>query len=407
MHQILCDLLTRDVKDVANSPSYTHTAMKNCIFTRPSHIALALHSVVVMLLSGTLAFGADHAPAPHGAPSVGATPIDAASAHASGTLTSDIQKALKDKKIEQKKVTLVISDAPEKPAAHSAKSATAMPREPFNEQGEPAVLPPRLATREPASHTTARRAYKAKVAAKTSVTHDTYVSTGHTDVHWSYSGPTGPQAWGQLQPEFFMCGIGKRQSPINIETSATLQGPAEPLQFNYRSSSGTVINNGHSIQVDVSGENTLTVRGSVYKLLQFHFHSPSEEQVNSRSSAMVAHLVHKNAGGNLAVVAVLLEPGMPNPLMDRVWTYMPLDVGDLVRMPAGVLDVNELLPKDQRYFQFMGSLTTPPCTEGVLWMVLKQPVQLSKDQIKLFQQLYLDNARPVQPINARVVREAQ
>jgi carbonic anhydrase len=227
------------------------------------------------------------------------------------------------------------------------------------------------------------------------------------DVHWAYDGENGPQAWGKLKPEFNLCAIGKRQSPINIEDGNTLTGPAEPVQFAYTPSNGTVVNNGHTIQVDVQGDNAITVRGSNYKLLQFHFHSPSEEQVNFKRFAMVAHLVHKNDEGQLAVVAVLLEQGTSNPLIDKVWTYMPLDANDRVRMPREILNMNELLPSDQRYYQFMGSLTTPPCSEGVLWMVLKQPVQLSRAQFKLFNQLYPNNARPVQALNARPVRDAQ
>ena len=227
------------------------------------------------------------------------------------------------------------------------------------------------------------------------------------EVHWDYQGENGPQAWGTLKPEFATCATGKRQSPINIESSATLQGPAEPLQLNYQPSSGTVVNNGHTIQVDVYGDNTMTVRGSTYKLLQFHFHNPSEERINYKQFAMVAHLVHRNNEGQLAVLGVLLDPGAANTLINKVWTYMPLDSGDRVRMPDGILNLNELLPSDQRYYQFMGSLTTPPCSEGVLWMVLKQPVPVGKDQLRLFGQLFPNNARPVQPLNGRAVRDAQ
>ena len=227
------------------------------------------------------------------------------------------------------------------------------------------------------------------------------------EAHWSYEGDTGPQAWGRIKPEFNLCAIGKRQSPIHIDERDTLQGPAEPLVFSYQPSDGSVVNNGHTIQVDVQGDNTLTVRGSVYKLLQFHFHTPSEERVNSRGFAMVAHLVHRNAEGQLAVVALLMDPGSANSLINKVWTYMPLDSGDRVRMPQNLLDLNELLPKDQRYYQFMGSLTTPPCTEGVLWNVIKQPISVGRDQIRLFSQLFSNNARPIQAINGRPVRSAQ
>ena len=122
---------------------------------------------------------------------------------------------------------------------------------------------------------------------------------------------------------------------------------------------------------------------------------------------MVAHLVHSDYLGQLAVVAVLLEPGAANPVINKFWTYMPLGAGDRVPMPRGSVDLTGLLPKDQRYYQFMGSLTTPPCTEDVLWMVLKQPVTLSPAQMRLFAQQFPNNARPVQPINGRVVRDAQ
>lgn len=227
------------------------------------------------------------------------------------------------------------------------------------------------------------------------------------EVHWTYEGETGPQNWGRLQPEFNLCAIGKRQSPINIDDSNTLQGPAEPIAFNYTGSNGTVVNNGHTIQVDVQGENAIVVRGVRYQLLQFHFHTPSEEQLNGNRSPMVAHLVHKSDEGQLAVVGVLLDAGNNNPLIEKVWTYMPLDAGDKVRMPRGLLNLNELLPSDQRYYQFIGSLTTPPCTEGVLWMVLKQPVQIGRNQLRMFRQVYPNNARPVQPVNNRPVREAQ
>ena len=230
---------------------------------------------------------------------------------------------------------------------------------------------------------------------------------GGGEVHWAYEGETGPQAWGKLKPDFNTCATGKRQSPINIEDGATLQGPAEPVQFAYAPSNGTVVNNGHTIQVDVQGENAITVRGSTYRLLQFHFHTPSEEQINFKRFPMVAHLVHKNNEGQLAVVAVMLDEGAASPFIDKVWTYMPLDSGDRVRMPAGLLNMSELLPTDQRYYQFMGSLTTPPCSEGVLWMVLKKPVTMSRGQYKLFTQIYPNNARPVQALNGRQVRDAQ
>ena len=224
---------------------------------------------------------------------------------------------------------------------------------------------------------------------------------------WGYEGVTGPQAWGKLAPEFELCATGKRQSPIHIDAASALQGPAEPLQFNYQPSAASVVNNGYTIEVEVAGANTLSVRGTSYQLQQIKFHHPSEERINNQGFAMAAHLLHKSADGRLAVLAVLLQSGAANALIHKVWTYMPLDVGDRVPMPAGLLDLNELLPQDQRYYQFMGSLSTPPCTEGVLWLVLKQPATASPQQVKLFAQLFPNNARPIQPLHGRTVRDAQ
>jgi carbonic anhydrase len=252
------------------------------------------------------------------------------------------------------------------------------------------------------------RAKAAAIAAGKPMAEDVAeMAHGSGEVHWDYAGANGPLAWADLKPDFATCGTGKRQSPINIDESQTLRGPAEAISFDYRPSSGSVVNNGHTIQIDVSGDNGIMVRGSRYQLVQLHFHHPSEERINYRSFAMVAHLVHKDYMGRLAVVAVLLEPGAANAVINNFWTYMPLGPGDRVMMPAGSVDLNGLLPKDQRYYQFMGSLTTPPCSEEVLWMILKQPVTLSQEQMRMFAQQYPNNARPVQPTNGRVVRDAQ
>lgn len=228
----------------------------------------------------------------------------------------------------------------------------------------------------------------------------------HKEVHWSYEGEGAPARWSQLKPDFVTCASGQRQSPIHIEEGETLKGPAEAIQFRYEPSKGTVTNNGHTIEVKVYGDNSLTVRGTAYQLVQFHFHHPAEERINGQGYPMVGHFVHRNDMGQLAVLAVLLEPGDANPLIQKVWTHMPLDVNDSVRLPPDLINVAEILPRDQRYYQYIGSLTTPPCTEGVLWLILKQPVSISREQLRLFGQLYANNARPVQPANGRPVRDA-
>lgn len=338
------------------------------------------------------------------APAKKAAPPSAAIPAASGTksVTDDVKDAVQTKVSGQKQLTLVFDGKSKTLVAQPPKESPAPAR-------ATAAAPIKRAAGSLPNPADSRNYIRAKAAAMAG--HGTEPADGAThaagEVHWSYEGEAGPQAWGQLRPTFNVCAIGKRQSPINIEDSATLQGPAEPLRFNYQPSSGTVVNNGHTIQVDLFGDNTVTVRDSTFKLIQFHFHHPSEERVNYKGFSMVAHLVHKNLEGQLAVVAVLLNPGTANALVDKVWTHMPLDAGDRVRLPTGLINMNELLPKDQRYYQFMGSLTTPPCTEGVLWLVLKQPSTVSPAQIRLFSQLFPNNARPVQALNGRAVRDAQ
>ena len=395
-------------------------------------MGLSLVLVPVLALWPGPARASDPAPAaqsaaaqkPPAAKPVAATPTGkpaAASASAPKTMEEQVVDAVESGAGAKKRLTLMINGKEKKfitvpaaePAAHPKTAAAPKPvpktEEPAGHSAAahaPAVRPTVPAVVNPQA---SRQYIRAKAAALAGheAKPDGHASGHGGEAHWAYEGENGPQAWGKLKPEFNVCAIGKRQSPINIEETGTLQGPAEPLQFHYMASSGTVVNNGHTIQVDVLGDNSITVRGSNYKLLQFHFHHPSEEKVNYRGFAMVAHLVHRNAEGQLAVVAVLLDPGTANNLINKVWTYMPLDAGDRVRMPIGLVDLNELLPRDQRYYQFMGSLTTPPCTEGVLWLVLKQPVAVSREQIRLFSQLFPNNARPVQALNGRPVRDAQ
>jgi carbonic anhydrase len=329
-------------------------------------------------------------------------PLDGLPVATGNPMAEKIRAAMAGTVVASKRMTLTIEgkDGPEGKAAAPAPSPAAAPTNTVSHSISPSA--------RAMSSQRYKQARAAAVAGDAPATAHTNPGNAHSgEAHWAYEGETGPQAWGKLKPDFNVCAIGKRQSPINIEDGNTLQGPAEPIQFAYLPSNGSVVNNGHTIQVDVQGDNSVTARGSNYRLLQLHFHTPSEEQINFKRFPMVAHLVHKNIEGQLAVVAVLLQEGESNAMIDKVWTYMPLDNGDRVRMPPGLLDVNELLPKDQRYYQFMGSLTTPPCTEGVLWMVLKQPVSISKAQYKLFTQLYPNNARPVQALNGRPVREAQ
>lgn len=230
-----------------------------------------------------------------------------------------------------------------------------------------------------------------------------HVPSAHA-AHWGYGGAGGPEQWGQLKPEFATCASGSRQSPIDIRSGVKVD--LEPIQFDYRPSAFGVIDNGHTIQVNVGGGNAIEVQGRRYDLVQFHFHRPSEERINGRQFDMVAHLVHKDPEGRLAVVAVLLDRGgLAQPLVQTVWNNLPLERGTEVSV-RGDIDMNHLLPADRRYFTYMGSLTTPPCSEGVLWLVLQQPVPVAQDQISVFSRLYPMNARPVQQVSGRLIKQS-
>ena len=234
------------------------------------------------------------------------------------------------------------------------------------------------------------------------------VAMRRAEVAWSYAGDTGPADWGALSPAFGQCASGMRQSPIAIADDQTLLGPAEPIRFDYQPGSATVVNTGHSIRVELQGDSSITVRGSNFHLQAAEFHAPGEMQINNQRAPLSIELLHQNAEGQSAIVALQLLPGeQSNAVVDTIATYLPLDVGDRVRIPTGLLKLSELLPSDLRYYQFLGSLSVPPCTEGVLWLVLKQPIDIGKGQYRLFTQLYPDNARPLQPLNGRPVREAQ
>lgn len=221
--------------------------------------------------------------------------------------------------------------------------------------------------------------------------------------HWAYEGEGGPEHWARLSPEFARCGTGRRQSPIDIRDGLRLD--LEVPVFEYQPSRFSVLDNGHTIQVDLLSPNFLSITGRRYELQQFHFHRPSEERVDGRGADMVAHLVHRDPQGRLAVVAVLIEPGTPHEAVQMVWNNLPLEKNETVT-PSTLLDLAQLLPARREYYTYMGSLTTPPCTEGVLWIVMKQPLHLSEQQIRIFARLYPMNARPVQAAWDRLIKES-
>jgi carbonic anhydrase len=221
--------------------------------------------------------------------------------------------------------------------------------------------------------------------------------------HWDYDGEFGPENWGKINPAWAQCGKGSRQSPIDIRDGMKVN--LDEIDFDYRPSTFTEIDNGHTVQVNVAGGNFINVGPERFELVQFHFHRPSEERINGKGTEMVIHLVHRGAKGKLAVVAVLLERGKGNDAIQTIWNNIPLEKGQL-GAPGLELDALELLPNRREYYTYMGSLTTPPCTENVLWMVMKQPMTASPAQMALFSRLYPLNARPLQESDGRMVKES-
>ena len=283
-----------------------------------------------------------------------------------------------------------------------AKGAAAKPVDPKS-----AARPAAMTAEKPAASrhelerqyatTGPRKAAKSKAAEPVAVAE-------HRSIHWGYEGEGAPANWGKLRSDYATCAAGRRQSPIDIRDGIKVD--LEPIQFDYKLSSFAIIDNGHTVQVRVGEGSSIHIMERQYDLVQFHFHKPSEERIGGHAFDMVVHLVHQDYDGRVAVIAVLLEKGSEHPLIQALWNNLPLDRDQEVA-PAMVIDPNLLLPPKERraYYTYMGSLTTPPCTEGVLWMVFKQPVPVSPQQISIFSRLYSHNARPVQPTNGRLIKE--
>ena len=220
------------------------------------------------------------------------------------------------------------------------------------------------------------------------------------DVHWSYDGKDGAKHWGELDAKFKACSEGLNQSPINLRGFVEAELPA--IKFNYSLKSNEILNNGHTIQINMDAGSTIEVDGITFELKQFHFHTPSENNINAKSFPLEAHFVHASAKGELAVVAVMFEVGESNKALEVLWEKIPLNAGD--KHTEVTNSVDALLPKNKDYYRFNGSLTTPPCTEGVRWLVMKESISFSDAQFKLFQKVMkYPNNRPIQATNARII----
>ncbi len=220
-----------------------------------------------------------------------------------------------------------------------------------------------------------------------------------TNAHpqWTYEGETGPEHWGELDPSYETCGSGKSQSPIDL-TNADAQD-LQNIVFHYQPTRIHLVNNGHTIQVNYDPGSYIEVEGKRYDLLQFHFHAPSEHAVDGKLYPLEMHLVHKNEAGELAVVAVFFDVGAENETLNPIWNNMPAEKGE--KEVESEVNAIDLLPSVQTTYRYTGSLTTPPCTEGVSWFVMTTPIELSEGQITAFEKIYHGNNRPLQPLNGR------
>lgn len=236
-------------------------------------------------------------------------------------------------------------------------------------------------------------------------THEASVPAAAHQTHWSYEGDTSPEHWAELDQLFTTCSTGTAQSPVNIlhdkvKTDETLS----PLKVEYSPSPVSIINNGHTIQVNLNNQNNkLTVEGKTYILQQFHFHLPSEHEVDGKHAEMELHLVHKSEDGSLAVLGVMIQSGSENTVLNKLWSVLPAEESEQETVVDGPFDPAGLLPADLHSFRYQGSLTTPPCTEGVQWIVLENPVTWSGEQIGKFAAIFPHDNRPVQPLGSREI----
>ena len=298
---------------------------------------------------------------------------------------------------------------PSKAELEAAAAATEKPHPPAAEKtpakaaASPSLIPPRTraaaAPSQADTYTYVRNSARAKSKKAAPVEVDPYAH-----VHWGYEGEGAPANWSKLRKEYAACASGKRQSPIDIRDGIRVD--LEPIKFNYKTTLFRIINNGHTIQVNVGGGSTIALMGRKFELVQLHFHRPSEERVNGMAFDMVVHLVHKDLDNQLAVIAILLEQGSEQPLIQSIWNNLPLEVNQEIT-PTVAIDLNRLLPENRTYWTYMGSLTTPPCTEDVMWIVFKQPVPVSEEQVAIFSRLYRNNTRPIQPVNNRLIKESR
>jgi carbonic anhydrase len=223
--------------------------------------------------------------------------------------------------------------------------------------------------------------------------------------HWDYTGKLGPEGWAKIDPSFRTCGTGHLQSPLDIR-GVKLNKALKPIEFHYIAGPASLVNTGHTVQVRIPPGSYIIANGVRYDLVQFHFHHPSEETVKGKLSDMVIHLVHQSKDGKFAVIAIRMNEGAPNAVLASLWEHLPKTTGATDKTteeinPAG------LLPIDRGYWTYTGSLTAPPCTEGVQWFIFEQEKELSREQLRAFAALYKFNARPLQNPHGRKIEASE
>ena len=225
---------------------------------------------------------------------------------------------------------------------------------------------------------------------------------GEAEVHWGYEGDTGPDRWGGLDPSFAVCDTGLEQSPIDLAGAIPSDADDGGLDIRWQATEWEVVDNGHTIQINVAEGSSVVLEGREFSLVQFHFHLPSEHTVDGAASPMEVHFVHAAEEGDLAVIGVFMEAGDEDPAIQGLWEAIPGP--EEAPAAVGALDPGALLPEGRGYFRYQGSLTTPPCSEVVSWVVMTESISVSQAQVDAFAALYPMNARPVQPLNEREIR---
>ncbi|MDX2229853.1 MAG: carbonic anhydrase family protein [Leptolyngbyaceae cyanobacterium bins.349] len=221
---------------------------------------------------------------------------------------------------------------------------------------------------------------------------------------WGYRGDNSPEHWGELSPEFQLCQTGQQQTPINLGPTTTIE--AASLDIHYQPTPLAIANTGRTIQVNYQSGSFFTFKGDSFALLQFHFHHPSEHHFAGQAFDLEIHLVHRAPTGKLAVIGILAQAGALNSAIQPIWKAMPTQPLQDLRQATTLVNATDLLPRDRRFYEYQGSLTTPPCSEAVLWLIMAQPISLSVQQIQQFARLFPQNARPLQPLGDRVIRRS-